>query len=213
MRRHFTMQRDSVFSQNSLIDDFNKKNIQNDNSSRAERQSEPEHTVIENNDYEPYEPYKQNRFSTLTVEDTERYCCGIFGTKRGCLIVCGSIWFAILLTIGLLSFFLLPRIYLQKMTIEASGGLTLSDTSPQALANVRADKPFRAEMAVTIAITIESKSFVTYSFDEIALVSVRIVNPTDTKSLVRNFEAFTGTGSVDKPVFKVRETSVFKLVR
>jgi hypothetical protein len=65
---------------------------------------------------------RESMYSTKSGRSIERYCCGCFATKRGCITTCTLVWIVILGGLACAGFFLFPRVTLAGVNAYETPG-------------------------------------------------------------------------------------------
>ncbi|KAJ3269586.1 hypothetical protein HDV01_001187 [Terramyces sp. JEL0728] len=113
-------------------------------------------------------PLKSNRMSAMSTGSYvhERYCCGMFKSKRKCTLVCVPIWIIILAIIGIAGFFLYPRIPSFHIgSVNQTQPLALSDLSTLKSGN----PPFSANFSMQTDITVTSSNYIAWSINQLTI--------------------------------------------
>ncbi|KAJ3270509.1 hypothetical protein HDV01_007765 [Terramyces sp. JEL0728] len=151
---------------------------------------------------------KEKRYSKYDDDDDlggERFCCGIFATKRGCVNTVGGITFVFLVGLGVALFFLWPR--MPTVTVENPlgnlgsdvGKLTFSSSDPaNALAQASPQNPFVASIQLAVNIDVYSPNYIQYAFSGMH-VQARLLDPSMNGSTVSKDPI--GAGEIGRVAF------------
>jgi hypothetical protein len=118
-----------------------------------------------------------NRFSSVSGKSisSQRYCCGMFKSKKKCTLVCIPLCIFILAAIGVTMFFVWPRVpgfkvgTPQNVNTKALG--TIED-----LRNASKERPFRASFDLRVDITVASENYIPWNIGELK-IDGKLINP------------------------------------
>ncbi|KAJ3260802.1 hypothetical protein HK103_007365 [Boothiomyces macroporosus] len=155
---------------------------------------------------------KEKRYSSYDDDDDlggERFCCGIFATKRGCVNTIGGITLFFLVGLGVGLFFLWPR--MPSVTVENPlgnlgsdvGKLSFSSNDPaNALSQASPQNPFIASIQLAVNIDVYSPNYIEYAFAGMH-VQARLLDPSMNGTAVSKDPIGAGQiGRVAFPSFK-----------
>lgn len=112
-------------------------------------------------------------------------CMGRIQKRKRCCGICCLLFILAIVGIGLTLFFVFPRIKFAGVTASESNpgqGLTVDGGNIAGavaqLVGASPSNPFTASLAITLAVKIQSESYIDYRFDQIVLQELFIVDPT-----------------------------------
>lgn len=103
------------------------------------------------------------------IEGQKRFCCGIFERKSACVRVVTAVVALIMVGLGLLGFFLYPRI--PQVTISAPTNANLGRLSTGSIASASESNPFTVNMQLSLPISVYSTNYIAYSFENIGVTA------------------------------------------
>ncbi|KAJ2999627.1 hypothetical protein HDV02_002396 [Globomyces sp. JEL0801] len=166
----------------------------------------------------------RKRLSEISIDSDaggERYCLGLFSTQRGCITVCGSISFILIVGLGVAIFFLFPRqpsfqIGTPRPALNG-GNLTFSSSDPiAAFQNASPASPFQASFDLVVDINIFSPNYVDFSLSSID-VAAHLLDPDGSKNAVgcgpngKQQCAPIGKGSTSRVQFPANKNTTISL--
>ncbi|KAJ3306798.1 hypothetical protein HDV03_003835 [Kappamyces sp. JEL0829] len=136
------------------------------------------------------EPSKRDSH-LLDSEQSARYCCGIYKSRRQCLLICSPITIVLIVGLAITAFFIWPR----EPNFQFGLPSKLSDTQMGSVDDLRAGT-FKALFRWNVNMTIHSNSYIPWSTD--FSVVVNIASPVRDST---NFYGPLGTGvkTIDLP--------------
>ena len=149
-----------------------------------------------------------NRFSSISGKsiNSERFCCGIFKSKKKCFWVCVPLWVFIVIALALTGFFVWPRI--PGFKIGAPQNVNTKEFgSIEDLRNSSPDSPFKARFNLRVDVTVQSENYIPWTFNEIKIDGT-LINPETGKP---NLEKI-GNGTRKNIVLQPRNTTTFGFV-
>ncbi|KAJ3260846.1 hypothetical protein HK103_007409 [Boothiomyces macroporosus] len=135
-------------------------------------------------------PLKTNRMSAMSTGSVihERYCCGMFKSKRKCALVCVPIWTILLAIIGsqlvilgVAVFFLFPRNPTFTIgQVQEVDPLAVNDVATLRTGN----PPFQANFSMETDIVVTSSNYIAWSINQLtikAFIRIPFIDPKTNK--------------------------------
>jgi hypothetical protein len=144
----------------------------------------------------------------------QRYCCGCFKTRLGCVGVCTFVFLLISGALGVAAFLLWPRVPTleigQPYTLPNGPGLEISALGniKDALANASPAQPFTLAYQYYVDVSVTSDNFIDYAVSALRFKGKFLNGQTGSP-----IDSFTAEGNVTNVVFKAKNTSKFALVK
>jgi hypothetical protein len=116
------------------------------------------------------EKSKLNRFSSISGKSitTERYCCGMFKSKKRCLLVCVPLLLFLFIALGVTGFFLWPRV--PGFQIGAPLNVNTREFGNiEILRNASPENPFRGRFDLRVDVTVRSENYIPWNINEIRI--------------------------------------------
>ncbi|KAI8901053.1 hypothetical protein BC833DRAFT_646492 [Globomyces pollinis-pini] len=110
----------------------------------------------------------ENRFSTASHADTERYCCGFFTSQKQCMTICGPISVILFILFAVGGFFLFPRLPSFEMSAPISTNVLDMGGVPELMA-ASESKPFIATFALRVNINVSSENYINWKLDTLTV--------------------------------------------
>jgi hypothetical protein len=123
----------------------------------------------------------------------------------------------VLAAIALACYFCFPRIQVRNLkAFETNPGQGLqiggsAQDQANRLLTASASNPFAVSFAITVTVTVQSNSYITYRFDSIALDSLSVVDPATASTPVAN-NGLSASGQVESPTLPKMSTTNFAMV-
>jgi hypothetical protein len=149
-----------------------------------------------------------NRFSSMSGKsvNTERYCCGMFKSKKKCTLVCIPLCLFILAAIGIAIFFVWPRVPTFKVgspqNVNTKEFGTIED-----LRNASPERPFRATFDLRVDITVQSENYIPWNLGELKIEGALIDPRTNRPNALS-----IGNGTRKNVLIRARDTTTFGFV-
>jgi hypothetical protein len=150
-----------------------------------------------------------NRMSAISGKSfqTERYCCGMFGSQRRCFLVCIPIGICILVGLAAAIFFLFPRV--PGFTVSEPLNTELRQFgSIDDVRTANPSKPFIAEFSLRVDAFVYSENYIPWTLNQLniegRLVDPRSSNPNDSPKI--------GSGSKKNVILEARKNNTVAFV-
>jgi hypothetical protein len=149
-----------------------------------------------------------NRFSSISAKsvNTERYCCGMFKSKKRCMAICIPLLLFLVIALGVTGFFVWPRV--PGFEIGAPVNVNTREFGNiEILRNASPENPFRGRFDLRVDVTVRSENYIPWNINEIRIDGT-LIDPERNRPLTQQI----GNGTRSNILLQARNTTTFGFV-
>lgn len=134
----------------------------------------------QSNHNNPQQHEKLSKSSSSNTVHDQRYCCGLFRTRKSCFSYCAPITLVLLIALGILGYFIFPRMPELQVGVPKSFEFVQLG-SLQEFQSANPSKPFTANFTVDVNVGVDSSNLIDWKLDLIETEGF-LIHPKNYKS-------------------------------
>ena len=131
-----------------------------------------------------------------------RFCCGVFSSRRRCVLTVFGIFILFLAILVVIGYFIFPRLSLDNVIASQKRAIPESPAS----------QAFSSSLIIDFTATVISKSYIDWWLTRINLDSVSLVDPQSPNKPFGPSKSLTATGYIDNPHFPAMTSTILTLL-